>query len=331
MHLKHYDQAEDCFQQANSITKHESTFKQLAKLRVLQGDLKGAIEVFLEALDNTPDNPELMTSIALLQLRLGESAPAYEKLMTSLRLDPRDGRTILAAGSVLQDHNDPDQALLKYRAAAIATPNSAQLWNNVGMCFFSKGKHVAALACLKRALYLDPFEWIICFNAGQVYLHTGQYTSAFHHLSAAIALKPDFASGYGYLGVALARMGDIENSIAAYERSIALEKDYIIILNYAISLANADRLGEASAQLEKFETLWAVSTSRSSLPARCVLSLPPVLHTTYLSSPSRVQMVPQAMQQADQDLLTMRAHLRGLLGLLPTDLLYPGSPKTIHA
>ena len=68
-----------------------------------------------------------------------------------------------------------DVALVKYRVAAVQTPNSAQLWNNIGMCFFGKKRYVAAIACLKRALYLDPFEWIISYNLGLVHLNTGQY------------------------------------------------------------------------------------------------------------------------------------------------------------
>lgn len=37
------------------------------------------------------------------------------------------------------------------------------------------------MACLKRALYLDPFEWIVAYNLGLVHLETSQYASAFHH------------------------------------------------------------------------------------------------------------------------------------------------------
>ena len=36
------------------------------------------------------------------------------------------------------DQQDMDVALVKYRVAAVQTPNSAQLWNNIGMCFFGK-------------------------------------------------------------------------------------------------------------------------------------------------------------------------------------------------
>ena len=47
---------------------------------------------------------------------------------------------------MIQEHRDYDMALSKYRVAAAATPESAQLWNNIGMCLFSKGKHVAVSA-----------------------------------------------------------------------------------------------------------------------------------------------------------------------------------------
>jgi len=30
-------------------------------------------------------------------------------------------------------------------------PNSAELWNNIGMAFFGKEKVIAAIACLKKA------------------------------------------------------------------------------------------------------------------------------------------------------------------------------------
>ena len=50
----------------------------------------------------------------------------------SLTHDPRNAKTILAAGSIIQDHSDMDVALVKYRVAAVQTPNSAQLWNNIG-------------------------------------------------------------------------------------------------------------------------------------------------------------------------------------------------------
>lgn len=44
-----------------------------------------------------------------------------------------------------------------------------------------QGLYTAAVACLKHALYLDPFEWIVAYNLGLVHLNNAQYASAFHH------------------------------------------------------------------------------------------------------------------------------------------------------
>ena len=100
----------------------------------------------------TIPNPELVSQFTPPSphaKQLGNNAKAFEFLGNSLTYDPKNPKTILAAGSIIQDNQDMDVALVKYRVAATQTPNSAQLWNNIGMCFFGKGKYVAAVACLK--------------------------------------------------------------------------------------------------------------------------------------------------------------------------------------
>jgi Bardet-Biedl syndrome 4 protein len=164
--------------------------------------------------------------------------------------------TILATGSIIQDHSEMDVALSKYRVAAVQTPNSAQLWNNIGMCFFGKQNYIAAIACMKRALYLAPFEWIIAYNLGLVHLNTNQYASAFHYFSASINLKPDFASSYMYLAITLSRLDDFENACSAYEKAIDMESDHMFELNYAITLYNHDEIEEARHHLIQFEKLF---------------------------------------------------------------------------
>jgi Bardet-Biedl syndrome 4 protein len=216
--MKMYRDAEDSLLRANDISRHDATFLALGKVYASQGQHRRALEVYTEALEHTPESPELLTLAGLLYLRLGDSFKAFECLGNALAHDPRDPRAILAAASVMQDHGDAEVALVKYRVAALATPNSAQLWNNIGMAFFAKQKLVAAVACLKRALYLDPFEWIVAYNVGIVHLHTEQWASAYHYLTAAINLRPGFAQAYTYLALALSRLDDTENACAAYEK-----------------------------------------------------------------------------------------------------------------
>ena len=77
---------------------------QLGKVYTLQEEYRQAIDVYLEALEFSPENPELLTTVGLLYLRLGENYKAFDFLGNSLTHDPRNPKTILAAGSIIQDH-----------------------------------------------------------------------------------------------------------------------------------------------------------------------------------------------------------------------------------
>ncbi len=147
--------------------------------------------------------------------------------------------------------------MLKYRVAAVYNPDSSELWNNIGMCFFGKQKYVAAIACLKKSLYLDPFQWIAAFNLGLVHLNTRQYASAYHYFSAAINLKADFSNTYMYLGITLNRIGDVDSAYKSFEKALQLDSnDCTIYLNYAVVLMNNGRKDEARDKFMSAEALF---------------------------------------------------------------------------
>eukprot|EP00758_Cryptobia_borreli_P003134 Tbor_TRINITY_DN3550_c0_g1::TRINITY_DN3550_c0_g1_i1::g.2861::m.2861/K16531/BBS4; Bardet-Biedl syndrome 4 protein len=256
MYLKDYDNAEVLFKKANSIQQHDKTYLQLGKLYTIQEKFEKAISIYLEAQEFSPENPVLLTTIGLLYLRIGENFRAFEFLGNSLTLDPTDPRTILAAGSIIQDHQDYDVALSKYRVAAVHSPNSAQLWNNIGMSFFGKQNYIAAISCLRKALHLAPFEWIVAYNLGLVFMQTEQYASAFHYFSSSINLKPDFAASYIYIGVSLNYLNDFENACSAYEKGILMESDHIFHFNYCIMLINNNKIDKAKEQYKAFSDIW---------------------------------------------------------------------------
>uniref|UniRef100_A0A7R9VKW0 Uncharacterized protein n=1 Tax=Chlamydomonas euryale TaxID=1486919 RepID=A0A7R9VKW0_9CHLO len=259
MYLKQYDGAIESFRAASDIQPHDSTFIQLGKLFTLLDDTPSALDVYMRALEHSPENTEVLTTLGLLFLRTSNNEHAFTHLGNSLAHDPRNPRTILAVGSIHQDNQDMDVALIKYRVAAALTPNSPQLWNNIGMCFFGKQRYIAAIACLKKAVYLGPFEWIISYNLGLVHLHTQQYASAFHYLSASINLHADFAHSYMYLAIALSKLDDQDNACSAYEKAISLAAEPgepLFHLNYAVLLQSQGSIDLAKAHLAQFHELY---------------------------------------------------------------------------
>lgn len=67
-----------------------------------QGDLEAALSTYMEALEHSPDNPDILTTLGITFLRLGDNQRAFDSLGSSLLHDPRNPRTLLAVGSIIQ-------------------------------------------------------------------------------------------------------------------------------------------------------------------------------------------------------------------------------------
>nr|KAF6483256.1 Bardet-Biedl syndrome 4 [Rousettus aegyptiacus] len=243
IYLKQFNKAQDQLHSALHLNKHDLTYIMLGKIHLLEGDLDKAIEIYKQAVEFSPENTELLTTLGLLYLQLGIYQKAFEHLGNALTYDPTNYKAILAAGSMMQTHGDFDVALTKYRVVACAVPESPPLWNNIGMCFFGKKKYVAAISCLKRASYLAPFDWKILYNLGLVHLTMQQYASAFHFLSAAINFQPKMGELYMLLAVALTNLEDTENAKRAYAEAVRLDKHKMVEM--AQKLGAALHIGEA--------------------------------------------------------------------------------------
>uniref|UniRef100_A0A673U2H5 BBSome complex member BBS4 n=1 Tax=Suricata suricatta TaxID=37032 RepID=A0A673U2H5_SURSU len=264
--LNQKDWAQEQLHCALHLNRHDLTYVMLGKTHILEGDLDKAIEIYKKAVEFSPENTELLTTLGLLYLQLGIYQKAFEHLGNALTYDPTNYKAILAAGSTMQTHGDFDVALTKYRVVACAVPESPPLWNNIGMCFFGKKKYVAAISCLKRANYLAPFDWKILYNLGLVHLTMQQYASAFHFLSAAINFQPKMGELYMLLAVALTNLEDPENAKRAYEEAVRLDKSNPLVnLNYAVLLYNQGEKKGALAQYQEMEKKVRLPQDSSSL------------------------------------------------------------------
>ncbi|BFZ13361.1 hypothetical protein BsWGS_16400 [Bradybaena similaris] len=258
MYLRDFNKAKDCLKQALSLGRHEVSYVMLGKIYLLEKDINAAIDVYRTAVEHSPENPDLLTTVGLLYMQVNQFQKAFENLGNAMTYDPSHTKAIMAAGSMMQSHSDFDVAITKYRIAAASTPESPPLWNNIGMCFFGKMKYVAAISCLKRANYLAPFEWKILYNLGLVHLTMQQYASSFHFLSAAINLHPDMAQLYMLLAISLHHLEDPENAAKSYEHALKLDnKDPAILVNYALFLYQSGDRRKASTCLTQFDTLSA--------------------------------------------------------------------------
>ncbi|XP_075064432.1 BBSome complex member BBS4 [Mixophyes fleayi] len=254
LYLKDLSKSKEQLNLALQQHRQDLTSMTLGKIQLMEGDTEGAIQTYLQALQLSPESTELLTTLGLLYLQNGLYQKAFEYLGNALTYDPSNYKGILAAGCMMQSHGDYDVALSKYRVAAASVPESSPLWNNIGMCFYGKKKYVAAISCLKRALYLSPFDWRVLYNLGLVHLSMQQYASAFHFLSAAISLHNSNATLYMLLAVALTYLEDTENAKNSYQQAASLDQtDPLVNLNFAVLLYNQGDKKGALIQYQELE------------------------------------------------------------------------------
>ncbi|XP_017775178.1 PREDICTED: Bardet-Biedl syndrome 4 protein homolog [Nicrophorus vespilloides] len=230
MQLNDINMAKENANKAIKLSHQENVFSLFIQILCAEGNFNGAIDVCNKAVASCPDSVNVLTKSGLLYLKVGINQHAFERLSSALALDPLNPRALLGIGCITQNHAEYDVALSKYKIAVQSDTESVALWNNIGLCFYSKQKYIAAVTCLKRALWLSPMNWKVLLNLGLLHLATSQPASAFNFLCSAVNLRPDLGLPFMILACALLELNDTENALRAMRQAIALNGDEPLIL-----------------------------------------------------------------------------------------------------
>jgi tetratricopeptide (TPR) repeat protein len=84
------------------------------------------------------------------------------------------------------------------------------------------GRPADAIAPLRDAALLEPFNPTIQHDLGLAFLEVGRVPDAIAALQWAVASNPRYADAYFRLGIALEKLGDISGAIVAYDRATQL-------------------------------------------------------------------------------------------------------------
>ena len=88
--------------------------------------------------------------------------------------------------------------------------------------FLKDGRPADAIAPLREAALLEPFNPTIQHDLGLAYLEIGSIPDAIATLQWAVASNPRYSDAYFRLGIALEKLGDIGGAIVAYHRATQL-------------------------------------------------------------------------------------------------------------
>ncbi|KAK2575716.1 hypothetical protein KPH14_012105 [Odynerus spinipes] len=94
-----------------------------------------------------------------------------------------------------------------------------------GNAALQDGRFDEAIKYYTEAIALDSSNHVLYSNRSAAYAKAKQYEKAFEDAEKTISLKPDWGKGYSRKGSALAYLGKLDESIAAYEKGLTLDPD----------------------------------------------------------------------------------------------------------
>ena len=230
------------------------------KQRFFNGDFRGAISSFDQAIKIKPDLPDawLMRGIGLDHL--GEYEKALSSFDQAIKFKPDDHQAWLMRGNALDNLGEYEQAISSYDQALKIKPDKHEAWNNRGNALSDLGEYQQAISSYDQALKIkpdypyawnsrgialgdlgeyekaissfdqalkikpdDPDAW---FNRGNALLYLGEYEKALSSYDQAIKIKPDLHEAWNNRGIALSDLGEYQQAISSFDQAIKIKPDY---------------------------------------------------------------------------------------------------------
>jgi tetratricopeptide (TPR) repeat protein len=232
-----------------------------------QGKLDEAIAAYGATLRISPDNAIAHDNLGWILRKQGKLEEAEAEHLAALRIQPDFADAHYNLGVIFCDHKrDFTRAEAEFRTVIRLQPDNADAHISLGIALEGQGRFEEAIAELRAALRIRPdaarthdlLAWALARQADP-----GMAAEALEHARRAVASDP--SNGYWQNTLALAeyRAGHFDESIAAAERSIRLEKDVDASNWFFLAMAHARR-GEADRARGFFDR--AVAWTREHAP-----------------------------------------------------------------
>ena len=184
------------------------------------GEFDAAIPLFLSALSIDGGHSAVLANLGTSHYKAGNLDDALRYLFTAVRINPKQVSALNSLGLVLLDLGLPRDAADYFDQAVIASPDYAAGYLNKGVVFEKMLFHEAALKNYDRAIELDPGFFNAHSARAHLYMRMRKHAEALDGFRKMESIKPDSAALE--TGIALCELGRFQESVAFYDREIAL-------------------------------------------------------------------------------------------------------------
>jgi tetratricopeptide (TPR) repeat protein len=297
-HVKNYPAAIQVYVDMGKLSDSEQKEAQLLTIEAYResGDLDRAIAEAKKALTDSPNDPSLTGSLAMLYGDKGDAATGTKLLQALLHGNNSDEQVYLDIAQV-QEHGKKfadaeesagkaeglaqqpdekqsawfmlgdiysrekkyDQASDEFQKILSADPNNAAVLNYYGYMLADRGVRLdEATTMIQKALSQEPNNGAYLDSLGWAYFKQAKYTQAEDYLRRAIALEGDDPTILSHIGNVYLKLGQDQQAEAALEKSAA-QWQKALPADY-----EADQANEVDAQLKALKKRMSQKSSADS-------------------------------------------------------------------
>ena len=203
-----------------------------------QGDLKTAMERYVEVLQADPQNADALYYVAVVVCQDGQFQEGIKLARRALDVGPPQARVHNLLGQALYREGDRLEAIKNFDRAIALDPNFAEAHGNRANILADVGYTDQALASFDRALALNPNSATDWLNRGALLHDLGRYAEALASVDKAIACGGDAVEAHVNRGNALKDLGHLDaargasaeprfaQATAAYDKALALAPNF---------------------------------------------------------------------------------------------------------
>ena len=181
-----------------------------------------ALELIRAIRDEGLDDPTLDLFQGVCLREDGMPHDAERLLLEARRRMARDPRPHQELCILYADLGRVDDAIAECRRATIVDKENPSAWNNLGYLQLTHGETTEAQTSLERAVDLDSSEPRFRNNLGLAQASNGHPEIALRTFSSTL---PGSDANFN-VGAALERVGDIDNALVYYGRTLELESSH---------------------------------------------------------------------------------------------------------
>ncbi|MEQ8383432.1 MAG: tetratricopeptide repeat protein [Coleofasciculus sp. A1-SPW-01] len=217
-----------------------------------RGQNQEALQIFQQAEQREPENPQVLFGLGLACYRLEQYQESVDYLTKTLDIEPCYILALAYRGMAYRGLKLEEPATADFYQVLQREPHTYQDWRGRGLALSELKRYEEAIVSFDKAIEINSDYYYAWNGRGYVLYELGNYKEAIASYDKAIEIKSDYYYAWNGRGGVLYELGNYKEAIASYDKAIEINPDYYMAWsNRGIALDNVGKYEEVIASFDK--------------------------------------------------------------------------------